>query len=446
MNKSEYLIALYDALDGIPNETRTEAILEYQEYFRNELEKGRTEEEIAFSLGDPITLAYGIKQRRGYGQSNESPQKVRRRSRFPRIVKGLIITSLIMSLGIGIGVKALTWGGINLNTFSFIMGKKHEIDQYKEADLSSAKTIVIRTLSTDTTIKSVNSDKVTGHLKGHVRTNSSEFIPSLNITVSGNTITIEEKRTSNHMIGFYSSNLDLVISIPSSFHGNLDYNSTSGDLSTSELDLEELTLKLTSGDIELKNITLDNNFKLKSTSGKIDITKLNAKNANIESTSGDKKFKDITVSGIIEINTTSGNNSLENIECEELWIDSTSGNIDARNIKLDHLTAECLSGDLKIDDLEGGASLKNTSGNISASFTKASGAIDLNASSGNIELRMPSKTGFTLSSQVTSGNINCDFDLIDKDSGKKSLKGRYGNGDIPIKIYTTSGNISIKNN
>ncbi len=67
MNRSEYLMALYDALNDIPVQERTDIVSEYQEYFRSETEKGRTEEEISLSLGDPVTLAYAIKHRRGYG-------------------------------------------------------------------------------------------------------------------------------------------------------------------------------------------------------------------------------------------------------------------------------------------------------------------------------------------------------------------------------------------
>ncbi|NLO98684.1 MAG: DUF1700 domain-containing protein, partial [Clostridiaceae bacterium] len=52
MNRSEYLMALYDALNDIPVQERTDIVSEYQEYFRSETEKGRTEEEISLSLGD----------------------------------------------------------------------------------------------------------------------------------------------------------------------------------------------------------------------------------------------------------------------------------------------------------------------------------------------------------------------------------------------------------
>jgi len=57
MTRSEYLMALYDALNDIPAQERTDIISEYQEYFKSEMEKGYTEEEICTSLGGPGTLA-----------------------------------------------------------------------------------------------------------------------------------------------------------------------------------------------------------------------------------------------------------------------------------------------------------------------------------------------------------------------------------------------------
>ena len=69
MNKSEYLMILYDTLNDVPSDVRTGIVSEYRDYFNKELEKGRTEEEIIMSLGDPVTLAYAAKQMRGYGKS-----------------------------------------------------------------------------------------------------------------------------------------------------------------------------------------------------------------------------------------------------------------------------------------------------------------------------------------------------------------------------------------
>ena len=101
MNRSEYLMALYDALDGIPTQERTDAVSEYREYFISEIEKGRTEDEICVSLGDPITLAYAIKQRRGYGANKQETfyEKPRRtHGVFRKVASAVTVTVILFTV------------------------------------------------------------------------------------------------------------------------------------------------------------------------------------------------------------------------------------------------------------------------------------------------------------------------------------------------------------
>lgn len=53
MNRYEYLAKLKDALSGIPDSTKNEIVYDFTEHFEVGLEQGKTDEEIAESLGDP---------------------------------------------------------------------------------------------------------------------------------------------------------------------------------------------------------------------------------------------------------------------------------------------------------------------------------------------------------------------------------------------------------
>jgi uncharacterized membrane protein len=57
MNQQEFIRELQDALVRLPQQERQEIIADYQEYFRDGLAAGRSEEEIAAALGDPRQLA-----------------------------------------------------------------------------------------------------------------------------------------------------------------------------------------------------------------------------------------------------------------------------------------------------------------------------------------------------------------------------------------------------
>jgi len=57
MNKKEFLGRLSELIEDIPEEEKKDILFDYEEHFRIGLEKGRKEEEIAASLGDPKVIA-----------------------------------------------------------------------------------------------------------------------------------------------------------------------------------------------------------------------------------------------------------------------------------------------------------------------------------------------------------------------------------------------------
>lgn len=57
MNKKEFLLQLNNCLKGLPTEEKKDIIKDFDEYFTNGIEDGKTEEEIAESLGSPQQIA-----------------------------------------------------------------------------------------------------------------------------------------------------------------------------------------------------------------------------------------------------------------------------------------------------------------------------------------------------------------------------------------------------
>lgn len=419
MTRSEYLMALYDALSDIPAEERTEIVSEYRDYFNNEIAKGHTEEEVCVSLGDPVTLAYAIKQRRGYGQPPKQPPVKQGHPgslRLFRIIIGVVIAMFIFSV-IGLSVSHEIGRGL------FGILNKYEVDEEKELDLGSADTIVIRTKISDVKVSVSNGSKVYASLKGSVMTTSKQAVPKLEVTRDGNRIVIKEYREAKS-ITHLSGGVKLDITIPASFNGKIDFEGSSGSFGSNGLELESFYAKLSSGDIDLEDISLKDALSIESSSGNISLDSLKAKEAYIKSTSGNKNLDHISVEGNITFISSSGNNEINDVECR-------------------FLSVNCTSGETTINGLKGKLDVDSTSGNISITLDKLIGGIDINASSGDIKLRIPSHSDFSIDCSVSSGDIDCAFDLDKANTGKKSLRGSYGAGTYPISIKTTSGNIRI---
>ena len=57
MNKKDFINKLSSYLAGVPVEERQDVINDFEDHFKEGIAEGRTEEEIAESLGDPKALA-----------------------------------------------------------------------------------------------------------------------------------------------------------------------------------------------------------------------------------------------------------------------------------------------------------------------------------------------------------------------------------------------------
>jgi DUF4097 and DUF4098 domain-containing protein YvlB len=446
MNRKDYLMTLYDALEGLPAQVRADTISEYKEYFRTEAENGRADEDIIASLGDPTELANVIKNRTGYSYNPPPQRPVRKHhSVFRRIVVWAVIALIFSSIASGVGSAINLFGKGGWSNMAFGFGTRYDVNEIKEINFGNARKIEIRTTSTDTNIVPSNSNEVKASLTGYVLTTNPKSVPSLEISQSGDVITIVEKRENMNIIGFYSSNTKLDIDIPKGFDGHVVYNGTSGNLSVTQFKLESLDAQLSSGDILLKNISLKNDLYASSTSGNVTIQEISSDNVVLKSTSGDKKLTAITATGDIEIKAHSGNTRIEDITCSKISEECTSGDITVNKITADLFQITSHSGNVVLKELDGAAKIDATSGNIEVNALSPKGEYHLNAHSGNVRLVLPSNTGFSLNASVSSGNINCEFDLKNERSEKRSLEGTAGSGEIPVDISTTSGNINVLN-
>ncbi|MGB2842315.1 MAG: DUF1700 domain-containing protein [Halobacteriota archaeon] len=97
MNKKEFMKKLDDALTGIPRDEKKEVMRDYEEHFSIGREKGRTEEEIAKSLGDPASIAKSITAEYSITRAKKEPG-IKNIFRATIAVAGLGVFNLIFVL------------------------------------------------------------------------------------------------------------------------------------------------------------------------------------------------------------------------------------------------------------------------------------------------------------------------------------------------------------
>ena len=200
---------------------------------------------------------------------------------------------------------------------------------------------------------------------------------------------------------------------------DIDITNSSGDIYIEEIISEQMKLKASSGDIELKNI--ETLLTTTTTSGDLDINYLKG-SISAASTSGDQKFNHIRAN--ISTVATSGDLSLFDI--------------------VGDLSTRTTSGDLQFEDIEGRVSNVSTSGNLT--INKAKTILDLHTTSGDISgdgIELIGDSKF----KSTSGDVSIDFDNnIDEmsfDLRASSGDLRAGSRSADRKLYMKHGDVWV---
>jgi DUF4097 and DUF4098 domain-containing protein YvlB len=149
---------------------------------------------------------------------------------------------------------------------------------------------------------------------------------------------------------------------------------------------------------------------------------------DLESLSGDVRIQG--VNGEAMINTVSGDIELTNAR-GDVEIETVSGDIDMRDVVAKHIRTHTTSGDVTF-----------------AGQILPDGRYEYNTHSGEIRLALPADVGAQLDVATFNGSIESDFPITLKsgDHGNKRLSFTLGQGTARIIAETFSGDITLTSN
>ncbi|WP_342429749.1 DUF4097 domain-containing protein [Neobacillus sp. FSL H8-0543] len=205
------------------------------------------------------------------------------------------------------------------------------------------------------------------------------------VTAEGNIVEVKTKTNWFNWFNFEGKR-KLKIYIPEDYNKDMDINLGSGNLSFSgeSMEVDELTLDIGSGNVDLSNLKV-NQFQHDGSSGNVNIDTLTTQKGSF---------------------------------------DLSSGNLDIKHY----------SGPLEADV---------SSGRLKIQMDELTDTIEIDVSSGNVELDLPESADFVLNGEVSSGKISSDFPLTTNGSDKKNINGIHGSGKYEIEISVSSGNVEI---
>ena len=174
------------------------------------------------------------------------------------------------------------------------------------------------------------------------------------------------------------------------------------------------------------------NVSLKSTSGSVEAENVVCDNLNVLSTSGRRELLNVNANKIIN-GGTSGSSSLYNVTAEEAILTNSSGSIKIDGMQVNSMSINNSSGSIKLEDIYADkVSVENSSGSISVDEIECTNDFTVKNSSGGI--RLEDSNTKSLNIKTTSGAIYIDGTL----TGESILK----SSSASIKVYT---DLSINN-
>ncbi|MDF2854825.1 MAG: hypothetical protein K0Q87_676 [Neobacillus sp.] len=145
----------------------------------------------------------------------------------------------------------------------------------------------------------------------------------------------------------------------------------------------------------------------------------------------------------LHLDIGSGNVDLSNITVNQFIHDGSSGNVDIDTLTTQKGSFDLSSGNLDIQHYTGALEADVSSGRLKIQMDELKDTIEIDVSSGTVDLDLPDSADFVLNGEVSSGKISSDFPLATNGTDKKNINGTHDSGNHEIEISVSSGNVKI---
>ncbi|MDR2102869.1 MAG: DUF4097 domain-containing protein [Treponema sp.] len=242
----------------------------------------------------------------------------------------------------------------------------------------------------------------------------------------------------------------------------VDISVSSGSIYLNHLSAKTVSLRVSSGDLDIRSIGGDSFISV--SSGRLQIDALSGEEHRVKVSSGRTRIDAIqgnsvieTSSGFITIGTLEGNAAVEvnsgNFQLAELTGTSHRVTISSGRFVIEKtrgkMEGRVSSGSLAIGNFSGEGSFEMSSGNLNLDMEELLGDLRLSVSSGGINMTIPRDLSFNLDAVTKSGSISVDGDRENpiRVSGNSTVLRPIGPSPVQtIYARTNSGSVTIKRN
>lgn len=303
-------------------------------------------------------------------------------------------------------------------------------------------------------------------LTGNIRSNRRRAVPDLIWERKGRELHVSLYPENLVVLGLVSGGKAVFrAGIPSGFNGsvevlsdsdnvvlrnlrvsNLSVKVRSGNLSADDLSAKDLDISCSSGNISLDKIGVSGNFNLSSSSGNVNIGQVAVQGKGSFTVSSGNFKGDTLTAAEVDIRSRSGKIDMNTILSKGgINIKSESGKVQCGRIEGERIRVVASSGDISLGELQGELDIESSSGNVALGLSKLAAGVTVSNSSGNIRIRIPAGTGYSVDIETGSGKITLDDSVIGVvNQERDKIRGDVNGGGPLVKLRASSGNIAIQ--
>lgn len=325
MNKQEYLNQVKEILNECDEQVVNEILADFEEHFELGEEAGKTEAEIAESLGDISEWIEELKQIYAKKQLPSLIDEVED-DRIRRIT----VQSGSMDVKIQGDADELSWAVVD-------DWSKMNVHNYEIFETFSRGRLLLEVKPKENQRFGI----VTSHV--HFVLNLTDELNEVRVETASGDIEVLEAEADHFKLHTRSGDVGV-----SDCEGSLWIKTQSGDIDIEECETDQIVLSSTSGDIDIKEVKAEE-LSAKSTSGEIEVELEEAEMVSLTSVSGDIEFEGYAAQ--LKLSSTSGDIEVNGVCLEAMKIETISGDVEVTFKDCTGLQGiiETCSGDIDID-------------------------------------------------------------------------------------------------
>lgn len=449
MQKLEFLVRLERELGEISSAERKEIMSDFEAHFQDAMQTGKTEEDILNALGSVQTIAGEILEQHRQQASLEGQTGEDTRSDDE-------------------GERS---DGYSISEGAHAEESTHQFSAsaFSQEDLSQSnlciRTLRIHTSEVDVAIESYEGDRI-GY---RIESDEPEKF-DIRDYVDGDTYSISARMRYNAKRFFSFINLQhlgygdhkLYIRVPSSYQGDIQVVSESGDIDMQHVRADQLQMELSSGDGVIRQGAFQD-VRVTSKSGDIRMESSSAERISMEASSGDVDIRSINTH-TMAVRTSSGDVDIEQLHAEEFraevmsgdlslsdgvglnwYLSSSSGDIEAERIRA-NMDIVSHSGEVEIDELNGALILKSSSGDVECTFGRDIGPSVIESKSGDIDVRISSwASNVQIEAMADHGDLSVKLPQVRTETERRDYyRGSIGADGPVVRVASVSGDIELR--